>query len=95
VLIEFIEQRLKDGMNVKEAVVEAGRARLRPIVLTAITSIVALIPVAVSGDALFTPLAVTIISGIAFSVILTLMIVPMLYLVFDRVRRKKRERAAY
>ncbi|MEL3972540.1 efflux RND transporter permease subunit [Rossellomorea oryzaecorticis] len=95
VLIEFIEQRLKDGMHVKEAVVEAGRARLRPIVLTAITSIVALIPVAVSGDALFTPLAVTIISGIAFSVILTLMIVPMLYLVFDRFRRKKRERAAY
>lgn len=94
VLIEFIEQRLGDGMHVKEAVVEAGRARLRPIVLTAITSIVALIPVAVSGDALFTPLAVTIISGIAFSVILTLLIVPALYLVFDRFRGKKRQRNA-
>jgi multidrug efflux pump len=93
VLIEFIEQGLRNGMDLKEAVVEAGRARLRPIVLTALTSIVALIPVAVSGDTLFTPLAVTIISGIAFSVILTLMIVPMLYLVFDRFRHKKRERA--
>jgi multidrug efflux pump len=93
VLIEFIEQGLRNGMDLKEAVVEAGRARLRPIVLTALTSIVALIPVAVSGDALFTSLAVTIISGIAFSVILTLMIVPMLYLVFDRFRRKKREKA--
>ncbi|MCA1055456.1 efflux RND transporter permease subunit [Rossellomorea aquimaris] len=94
VLIEFTEQRLRDGMNVKEAVIEAGRARLRPIVLTALTSIVALLPVAFSGDTLFTPLAVTIISGIAFSVILTLMIVPMLYLVFDRFRGKKRQRHA-
>ncbi|WP_456274852.1 efflux RND transporter permease subunit [Bacillus sp. AK031] len=93
VLIEFIEQGLKDGMKVREAVIEAGRTRLRPILLTALTSIVALIPVAVSGDALFTPLAVTIISGILFSAILTLLIVPMLYLVFDRFRQKKRERA--
>ncbi|WP_421385232.1 efflux RND transporter permease subunit [Bacillus salacetis] len=92
VLIEFIEQR-KDDMDVKEAVVEAGRTRLRPILLTALTSIVALIPVAVSGDALFTPLAVTIISGILFSAILTLLIVPMLYLVFDRFRRKKKDKA--
>ncbi|TYS16665.1 efflux RND transporter permease subunit [Rossellomorea vietnamensis] len=94
VLIEFIKQGLKDGMKVKEAVVEAGRTRLRPILLTALTSIVALLPVAFSGDALFTPLAVTIISGILFSAILTLLIVPMLYLVFDRFRRKKREKAA-
>ncbi len=92
VLIEFIEQR-KEEMGVKEAVIEAGRTRLRPILLTALTSIVALIPVAVSGDALFTPLAVTIISGILFSAILTLLMVPMLYLVFDRFRRKKRDKA--
>ncbi|MCA1062608.1 efflux RND transporter permease subunit (plasmid) [Cytobacillus spongiae] len=91
VLIEFIEQGLKNGMNVKEAVVESGRTRIRPILLTALTSIVALIPVAVSGDALFTPLAVTIISGILFSAILTLIIVPMLYLVFHRFRRRKLE----
>ncbi|WP_404457665.1 efflux RND transporter permease subunit [Oceanobacillus kapialis] len=94
VLIEFIEQSLKQGMNVKEAVIESGRVRLRPILLTAITSIVALIPVAVSGDALFTPLAVTIISGILFSAILTLIMVPMLYLVFYRFRKKKRDQEA-
>ncbi|MCA1037900.1 efflux RND transporter permease subunit [Bacillus infantis] len=85
VLIEFMEQGLRDGMAIKDAVVEAGRVRLRPILLTALTSIVALIPVAVSGDALFTPLAITIISGILFSVILTVIIVPMLYLGFKKV----------
>jgi multidrug efflux pump subunit AcrB len=85
VLIEFMEQGLRNGMAIKEAVVEAGRTRIRPILLTALTSIVALIPVAVSGDALFTPLAITIISGILFSVILTLIIVPMMYLAFKKV----------
>ncbi|KIL46479.1 multidrug transporter [Jeotgalibacillus alimentarius] len=91
VLIDFIEQGVANGMKVMDAVIESGRVRIRPIVLTALTSIVALIPVAVSGDALFTPLAVTIIAGIAFSTLLTLIIVPMLYLVFLRFRRKGKE----
>ncbi|MDZ5713572.1 efflux RND transporter permease subunit [Jeotgalibacillus haloalkalitolerans] len=91
VLIDFIEQGVANGMKVYDAVIEAGRVRIRPIILTAVTSIVALIPVAVSGDALFTPLAITIIAGIAFSTLLTLIIVPMLYLVFLRFRRKGKE----
>lgn len=89
VLIEFIEQRQRSGWSITEAVIESGRTRLRPILLTAITSIVALIPIAVAGDALFTPLAVTIISGILFSTLLTLIIVPMLYLVLARFRKKQ------
>lgn len=91
VLIDFIEQGLRDGMKVKDAVIESGRVRIRPILLTAFTSIVALIPVAVSGDALFTPLAITIISGILFSTLLTLVIVPMLYIVFLKFRRRGKE----
>ncbi|MGD7043458.1 efflux RND transporter permease subunit [Jeotgalibacillus proteolyticus] len=91
VLIDFIEQGLQNGMKVKDAVIESGRVRIRPILLTAFTSIVALIPVAVSGDALFTPLAVTIISGIMFSTLLTLVIVPMLYIVFLKFRRRGKE----
>ncbi|WP_335872599.1 efflux RND transporter permease subunit [Bacillus sp. 2205SS5-2] len=93
VLIEFIEQAQKEGMPVVNAVIESGRARIRPILLTALTSIVALIPVAVSGDALFKPLAITIISGIMFSALLTLIIVPMLYLVFNRFRKKQKAEA--
>ncbi|WP_059282714.1 efflux RND transporter permease subunit [Bacillus coahuilensis] len=90
VLIEFMEQGINKGMSLLEAVMESGRARIRPILLTALTSIVALIPIAVSGDALFTPLAVTIIAGILFSTILTLVIVPGLYFVFYRFRKNKR-----
>lgn len=79
VLIEFIEQRLSEGMDLPNAVVEAGRTRLRPILLTAFTAIAALIPIAFSGDVLFQPLAISIISGLLFSTVLTIILVPAFY----------------
>ena len=94
VLIDFVEvRRLSGDFSIKEAIMESGYARLKPIVLTTITSIVALIPVALSGDPLFEPLAVTIIAGLAFSSLFTLVMIPALYLVFYRIsnRRNKAE----
>ena len=79
VLIEFIEQRLSEGMDLHDAVVEAGRTRLRPILLTAFTAIAALFPIAFSGDVLFQPLAISIISGLLFSTVLTVVLVPAFY----------------
>ncbi|WP_257008339.1 efflux RND transporter permease subunit [Bacillus sp. FJAT-45350] len=89
VLIEFIEQRMREGMDLIEAVIESGRARLRPILLTALTAIGALIPIALSGDVLFTPLAVSIISGIFFSTFFTLLIVPALYMWIASKKKNK------
>lgn len=91
VLFEFIEQRIKAGYDRTEAVKEAGRARIRPILLTAFTALVALLPVAFSNDPLFKPLAISIVSGVLFSTILTLLIVPALYIVVDRIRAKRRK----
>ncbi|PKR78930.1 AcrB/AcrD/AcrF family protein [Halalkalibacillus sediminis] len=82
VLVDFIEQALKEGNSLSEAIIESGRARFRPIVLTALTSIVALLPVAIAGDVLFRPLAITVVSGILFSTIMTLLLVPVLYVLF-------------
>ncbi|RKL66382.1 acriflavin resistance protein [Salipaludibacillus neizhouensis] len=82
VLLEFIKQRRDEGMNIEEAVIEAGRVRLRPILLTAFTAIGALTPVALSGDVLFTPLAISIISGLLFSAVLTVILVPAVYTAF-------------
>lgn len=79
VLIEFIEQRLREGYDLHEAVIEAGRTRLRPILLTAFTAIAALFPIAFSGDVLFKPLAISIISGLLFSTIFTVVLVPAFY----------------
>ncbi|WP_033543567.1 efflux RND transporter permease subunit [Planococcus sp. CAU13] len=95
VLIDFVEaRRLSGDFSIKEAIMESGYARLKPIVLTSITSIVALIPVALSGDPLFEPLAVTIIAGLAFSSLFTLVMIPALYLVFYRIRHRKEKAAA-
>ena len=95
VLIDFVEaRRLTGDFNIEEAIIESGYARIKPIVLTSLTSIVALLPVAFSGDPLFEPLAVTIIAGLAFSGIFTLVMIPALYLLFHRIVRKDKKQAA-
>lgn len=94
VLIDFVEaRRLSGDFSIKEAILESGYARIKPIVLTTITSIVALIPVALSGDPLFEPLAITIIAGLAFSSLFTLVMIPALYLVFYRIKHRKDDKA--
>jgi multidrug efflux pump subunit AcrB len=89
VLIEFIEEARRDGMELKEAVIKAGEARLRPILLTSMTAVAGLTPLAVSNDVLFRPLAMTIIFGLIFSMVLTLVVVPSLYTVLA-LRKMKR-----
>ncbi len=92
VLIDFVEtRRLSGDFSIKEAIMESGYARIKPIILTTVTSIVALIPVALSGDPLFEPLAVTIIAGLTFSSLFTLVMIPALYLVFYRISHRKKK----
>lgn len=93
VLIDFVEtRRLSGNMDVIEAIVDSGYTRIKPILLTSLTSIVALIPVAVSGDPLFEALAITIIAGLAFSSLFTLVMIPSLYLVYYKLIGHKAER---
>ncbi|MHA0856517.1 efflux RND transporter permease subunit [Paenibacillus sp. CMAA1364] len=93
VLIDFVEaRRLLGNMDVIEAIVESGYARIKPIILTSLTSIVALIPVAVSGDPLFEALAITIIAGLTFSSLFTLVMIPSLYFVYYKLIGHKTER---
>jgi len=90
VLIDFIEARRREGrFDINQAIFESGRVRFKPIALTTVTSILALVPVALSGDVLFEPLAVTVIAGLAFSTILSLIATPALYCLYYRVRYRK------
>lgn len=90
VLIDFIEARRKaGGFDIYQAIFESGRVRFKPIALTTFTSILALVPVALSGDVLFEPLAVTVIAGLAFSTLLSLIATPALYYLYYRVRYRK------
>ncbi|WP_226579236.1 efflux RND transporter permease subunit [Halobacillus litoralis] len=91
ILVEFIEQNLTHYGSTVEAVIEAGRARMRPIILTSLTSIAALSPIIYTGDVLFKPLAVSIVAGLLFSTILTLLLVPSFYLIIAKLTRKEKK----
>ncbi|MCA0983062.1 efflux RND transporter permease subunit [Halobacillus yeomjeoni] len=87
ILVEFMEQNRNKYSTMLESVIEAGRARVRPIILTSMTSIAALTPIIFTGDVLFKPLAISIVSGLLFSTILTLLLVPAFYLIIKKVSR--------
>lgn len=99
VLIDLINQYRAQGYGVVEAVVEGGRHRLRPILMTALATIMALLPMALSitGDGGFIsqPLAVVVIGGLITSTLLTLLLVPTLYAMIElrRERRAKKKAA--
>ncbi|MEC0182251.1 efflux RND transporter permease subunit [Paenibacillus peoriae] len=92
VLIEFIEEARREGTDLKEAVIAATKARFRPILLTSVTAIVGLLPIALIGEHMFRPLAYTIISGLMYSTILTMFVVPSLYMVIARWKLKRQSK---
>ncbi|MFG3031578.1 efflux RND transporter permease subunit [Streptomyces sp. NPDC048253] len=99
VLIDLVNQYRKQGYGVVEAVVEGGRHRLRPILMTALATIFALLPMAlgVTGEGGFIaqPLAVVVIGGLITSTLLTLLLVPTLYVMLElRKERRAKKRAA-
>ncbi|MFC7109851.1 efflux RND transporter permease subunit [Nonomuraea rubra] len=98
VLIDLINQYREQGMGVVEAVIEGGRRRLRPILMTAVATICALTPMALgvtgSGGFISQPLAIVVIGGLISSTLLTLILVPTLYVVVTRKRDRGPRHAA-
>lgn len=88
VLVDFIEVGLKDGLPLKEAIRRAGKVRLRPILLTSATAVFGLAPMAVLGSSLNRPIAISMISGLIFSTVLTLIVAPNVYLLVSGIRRR-------
>lgn len=88
VLIEFIEDERKKGVELKQAVINAGGARFRPVVLTALTAIAGLIPMSIAGEVLFKPMGIVIIFGLMYSTILTLVVVPSFYTIVAELKMK-------
>ncbi|PYG00883.1 hydrophobic/amphiphilic exporter-1, HAE1 family [Georgenia satyanarayanai] len=98
VLIDLINQYRKQAMGLDEAIVEGGRHRLAPILMTAAATIAALVPMAIgiTGGSAFVsqPLALVVIGGLITSTFLTLLLVPVLYLLVERRLEKQRARRA-
>jgi len=88
-LVERIGQLRKDGMSRDEAIVQAGRDRFRPVLMTTVTTVLGLLPMAIgfgSGASLRQPLAIAVIGGITVATALTLVLVPILYRILSGKR---------
>lgn len=87
VMVDFINQLRREGMPKKEAIVEAGKARLRPILMTALTTILSMIPMAMGmgeGSEMMQPMAITMTGGLVYGTLLTLIVVPCIYDLFNK-----------
>ena len=93
VLVDYINLMRDRGYSLDEAIVLAGKARLRPVLMTAFTTIFAMLPLAIGigeGSELWSPMGISVIGGLIFSTVLTMVIVPVVYRVFS----SRGERAA-
>ncbi|MGI8313507.1 efflux RND transporter permease subunit [Halobacillus mangrovi] len=93
VLIDRVIHKEKEGFSTREALIDAGMTRLRPILMTALATIGALLPLALGfegGSIISKGLGVTVIGGLTSSTLLTLLIVPLAYEVLSKIRRTKK-----
>ncbi|MDX9703485.1 MAG: efflux RND transporter permease subunit [Candidatus Auribacterota bacterium] len=90
VMVDFINQRRREGKNRWESIIRAGRLRFRPIMLTSVTTIVGLLPLIFSGGQtqMLAPMALAISWGLAFGTVLTLLLIPTLITVIDDIKIK-------
>jgi HAE1 family hydrophobic/amphiphilic exporter-1 len=85
VLIDYISLWRERGQAVINSVVTAGRSRLRPVIMTTATTVLGMVPMAIStgqGSEMWRPMAIAVIGGLSISTILTLILIPVLYCVF-------------
>jgi multidrug efflux pump subunit AcrB len=90
VLISFIGILRQRGLSVRSAVMEGGRSRMRPVICTTATTILAMIPLALSrgeGAEIWVPFAITVIGGLSVGTIITLVLMPVLYSVFEGMKK--------
>jgi outer membrane protein TolC len=81
ILVDYIREKLQEGLSLEQAATEAGERRLRPIFLTTMAAAVGVSPMILSGSSLWGPLASVIAVGLVFSMFFTLLVVPVLYVV--------------
>ncbi|BBI32298.1 efflux RND transporter permease subunit [Cohnella abietis] len=95
VLLDRVEKNRKTGMEVTEAIIEAAKIRLRPILMTACATILALVPLAFSSSSssslISSGLAITVIGGLFTSTLLTLIVLPVIYQITSKRRKVKEE----
>jgi len=100
VLVDYINLMRDRGFELKEAIILSGRSRLRPVLMTTLTTILGMLPLALSrgeGSEIWSPMGISVIGGLIFSTMVTLILVPVVYQLFMRKseRRKNENDYAY
>jgi len=91
ILVDAINQFKARGESLRNAIIKAGQNRIRPIIMTSLTTILALLPLTIGfgeSAALRSPMAIAVIAGLVSSTILTLVVIPSVYAVFDNFKEK-------
>ena len=93
VLIDYVNVlRRENNVEIHEALIRAGKMRLRPILMSSLTTIVGLLPMAIgSGVEMMESMAIVVIGGLIMSTLLTLILIPTFYLIFDKEERRRRK----
>lgn len=89
ILVDRINQLIREGMNRREAILQAGQQRIRPIFMTSITTVLALLPLTFGfgeSASLRSPMALAVIGGLVTSTLLTLVVIPCVYDILDRIK---------
>jgi HAE1 family hydrophobic/amphiphilic exporter-1 len=95
VLVDYINTLRARGENMADAIRQSGRQRLRPVLITTLTTVFGMMPLALAGgegSETWKPMGVTVIGGLSFSTIVTLILVPVLYSLFSRDVHKRHAR---
>ena len=98
VLVDYINLMRERGLELKEAIVESGQSRLRPVLMTSLTTILAMLPLAMStgsGSEIWSPMGIAVIGGLIFSTIVTLILVPVVYHIMLRRSDAKKAKMEY
>jgi len=88
VLVDYINQLRNKGIELYKAVEEGSTARMRPVIMTAATTILGMVPLAIglgTGSETWSPLAKAVIGGLTATTFLTLVVIPVLYILFERL----------
>ncbi|HAL66052.1 MAG TPA: multidrug transporter AcrB, partial [Bacteroidales bacterium] len=95
VLVDFINLLVSRGYSIKDAIIAGGRSRLRPILMTSFTTLLGMLPLAISqgeGSEIWRPLGISIIGGLFFSMLISLFIVPIIYSLFAHAKKGREEK---
>ena len=91
ILVDRINQLSQAGMELTDAIVEAGQQRIRPIIMTTLTTILAMLPMTFGfgeGASLRSPMAIAVIGGLITSTLMSLMVIPCVYYVLEKIKRR-------